>query len=94
MPSDEGCAAIVSGNPEWMLDYLIMPLLAAMRFHSLRKPARELLERVCKAIEATSFSHEVPFYREAIEEAEGGYDFSSGNLPTTNLVLKLAEVQK
>lgn len=88
MPNDEGCAAIVSGNPEWMLDYLILPLLASMRFRSLRKPARELLERVCGAMEATPFSNEVPIYREAIEQAEGGFDFSSGDLPTT-LALKL-----
>jgi hypothetical protein len=81
MPNDEACSGIVAGNPEWMLDYLITPLLACMRFRSLREPAREVLERVCSAMERTPFTHEVPIYRDAIASAEGGFDFKSGRFP-------------
>lgn len=82
MPNDEACTAIVTGNPEWMLDYLVLPLLASMRFRTLRRPALELLERVCTAVEHTPFAYEVPAYREAIERAEAGHDFSDMTLPS------------
>jgi len=81
MSNDEACSGIVSRNPEWMLDYLIKPLLACMRLRSIRKPAREVLERVCAAMERTPFSHEVPVYLEAIERAEGGFEFLGGSFP-------------
>jgi hypothetical protein len=81
MPNDEACAGIVTGNPEWMLDDLIMPLLACMRFRSLKSPAREALDMVCKAVESTAFAHEVPLYRDAIEHAEKEFNFLAGSLP-------------
>lgn len=93
MPNDEACSAIVSGNPEWMLDYLIKPLLACMRFRTLKKPAREAVERVCLALENTPFAHEVPIYRDAIERAEGGFDFLSSDLPS-ELQMRMLDVAK
>ena len=70
-----------------MLDYLIKPLLACMRFKTLTRLARELLQRVCAAIEATPFAHEVPIYREAIDRAASGYNFfEHDNLPTDLLI--------
>jgi hypothetical protein len=93
MPNDQACAGIVSGNPEWMSDYLITPLLACMRFRSLRQPAREVLERVCSAMERTPFAHEVPIYRDAIERAEGGFEFLSGSFPQ-DLCARIIAVKK
>jgi hypothetical protein len=93
MPNDDACAGIVTGNPEWMLDYLIIPLLACMRFRSLKRPAREVLDRVCTTLESTPFTHEVPIYREAIERAEGGFDFLAGHFPR-DLQMRMIQSKK
>ena len=93
MPNDESCASVVTGNPEWMLDYLIKPLLACMRFRSLKSPAKEVLEKVCAALEATPFAYEVPIYRDAIVRAEEGYNYLEGSLPP-DLQMRLIEGYK
>ena len=74
-----------------MLDYLIIPLLACMRFRSLKRPAREILERVCTVLEGTPFAHEVPIYRDALGRAEKGFDFLAKQLPM-DLGLRLYDV--
>jgi hypothetical protein len=93
MPNDEACAGIVTGGPEWVLDYLILPLLACMRFRSLKRSSREVLDRVCTALESTSFAHEVPVYREAIKRAEDGFNFLEGSLHR-DLQLRLIQDKK
>ena len=55
IPNEEACDGIVSGNPEWMLDYLILPLLASFRFRTLRVGAKEIIGRVCVSLEKTHF---------------------------------------
>ena len=82
MPNEEACDGIVSGNPEWMLDYLILPLLASLRFRTLRVGAKEIIERVCVSLEKTPFGHEVWAYREAVQRADEGHDFSDRSLPS------------
>lgn len=91
IPNAEVCKTIVTGNPEWMLDYLITPLLGSMRFQSLRISAKEALERVFDAIEGTPFSYEVPIYREMLARAAAGYDFSIGYMPE-DLEIEMAKL--
>ena len=82
LPDEQAVKVLVERSPEWILDYLIMPLLASIRFRSLLNPAKELLNAICDGMEATPFSNEVSMYRAAMERAEQGYDFLAGNLPS------------
>ena len=65
-----------------MLDYLILPLLASLRFRTLRVGAKEIIERVCVSLEKTPFGHEAWAYREAVQRADEGHDFSDRSLPS------------
>jgi hypothetical protein len=75
-------------SPEWILDYVILPMLACAKYKTLEPVIEETLGRVFVEMQKTPYSAEVPIYMEALQRAKSGQDFSSLNLPT-DLGLKL-----
>lgn len=86
--NDEFVKQFVDNSPEWILDYVIMPLLACVRYKTLSGAISNILKRLFSEMEKTSYAHEVPIYEEALEYAKAGGDFSRLGLPT-NLKIKL-----
>ncbi|MEW6369073.1 MAG: toll/interleukin-1 receptor domain-containing protein [Acidobacteriota bacterium] len=64
---------------EWVLDYVLRPLLWCTTLRITRKSARRTFSAVCNVLEATgSLSHEVPFYREYLKITLAGADIGHG----------------
>jgi hypothetical protein len=78
----------IGNSPEWILDYVILPMLACAKYKTLEPVIEETLGRVFEEMQKTPYSAEVPIYMEALQRAKSGQDFSSLNLPT-DLGLKL-----
>lgn len=64
---------------EWVLDYVLKPLLYCVSHRISKKQAEKAFNGVCNVIEAVgSLSHEVPFYRNYLKIASKGADISDG----------------
>jgi hypothetical protein len=69
---------------------VILPMLACTKYKTLEPVIEETLGSVFEEMQKTPYSAEVPIYREALERAKSGQDFSSLSLPN-DLSLKLIE---
>ena len=79
--NDESRKEIVSSSPEWILDFVILPLCSIMHYKTLCQPAKALATKFCTDIEESSYRHEVPIYKKAIEQAFEGVEFKERILP-------------
>lgn len=84
----------IQSGSEWVLDYLLLPLLSCMRFKTLLNPSAEMAYAICAEMESTPFAWEVKIYREAIKRAKSGEGFSEGILPNDLLEKLLVESEE